>query len=214
MDTKEEKQKIREKVWKLLEERGVARFPFPIRGRIPNFEGSEIAAEKVRKLEEWRKAKVILANPDHAQKKVREFALREGKLLVMASPRLRHGYILIDPKVVKGKESFAATIKGAFKYGKVLKNLLKPDLIITGCVAVDPKSFYRLGKGGGYGDREIRGILEKFGKIPVVTTVHDLQLVEDLPHEEHDTKVDVIVTPTRVLKRPTQPHSQSFSSTS
>ena len=201
MSIKEEKQKIRERIWKLLEAKGVARFPFPIKGRIPNFEGSEIAAKRVRELEEWRRAKVILANPDHAQKKVREFALRDGKILLMASPRLRSGYILINPKDVKGKESFASTIKGAFKYGKALRELIKPDLIITGCVAVDPKSFYRLGKGGGYGDKEIREVAEKFGKVLVITTVHDLQLVEGIPHEEHDEKVDIIVTPTKVLKR-------------
>ncbi|RLG18327.1 hypothetical protein DRN63_01620 [Nanoarchaeota archaeon] len=99
MNVKEEKQKIRERIWKLLEAKGVARFPFPIEGRIPNFEGSEIAAKRVRELGEWRRAKVILANPDHAQKKVREFALRDGKILLMASPRLRSGYILINPKM-------------------------------------------------------------------------------------------------------------------
>ncbi|RLG18328.1 hypothetical protein DRN63_01625 [Nanoarchaeota archaeon] len=92
-------------------------------------------------------------------------------------------------------------MKGAFKYGKALEELIKPDLIVTGCVAVDPKSFYRLGKGGGYGDKEIREVLEKFGRVPVITTVHDLQLVEGIPHEEHDEKVDIIVTPTKVLKR-------------
>lgn len=201
MKIKEEKERIREIVWKLLEEKGVARFPLPARGRIPNFEGSEIAAQKVRELEEWKKAKVVIANPDYAQRKIREFALRDCKLLIMASPKLKRGYILIRPEDTKGKEAFASTIKGAFKFGKPLKELIKPDVIITGCVAVDPKSFYRLGKGGGYGDIEINETFRKFGKVPVITTVHDLQLVDNLPHEEHDTIVDVIVTPTKVLRR-------------
>jgi len=30
MDVKEEKKRLREKIWKILEERKVARFPFPI----------------------------------------------------------------------------------------------------------------------------------------------------------------------------------------
>jgi 5-formyltetrahydrofolate cyclo-ligase len=46
-----EKKRIRERVWKLLEERGVARFPKPVYGRIPNFEGAEAAAELLRRSE-------------------------------------------------------------------------------------------------------------------------------------------------------------------
>jgi 5-formyltetrahydrofolate cyclo-ligase len=83
---KEEKQKLREKIWKLMEEKNVARFPLPCFGRIPNFEGSEKAAEKLKELEEWKNAKIIVANPDAAQQKVRELALKEGKTLIMDSP--------------------------------------------------------------------------------------------------------------------------------
>jgi 5-formyltetrahydrofolate cyclo-ligase len=197
---KEGKQKLREKIWKLMEEKNVARFPLPCFGRIPNFEGSEKAAEKLKELEEWKNAKIILANPDAAQQKVRELALKEGKTLIMASPRLRHGYIKISPEEVKGKEKFASTIRGAFKYGKIVKEVPKPDLIITGCVAVSQKTGYRLGKGHAYGDQEIRMIKDKYGEVPVVTTVHKLQIVDDVPFEPHDTKVDIIVTPERVIR--------------
>jgi len=100
---------------------------------------------------------------------------------------------------IKGKEEIASTIKGAFKCGKKLKELPKPDLIITGCVAVDKKG-WRVGKGSGYGDREIKTFHEKFGFIPVVTTVHDLQIVNKVPHQEFDTKVDYIITPTKIIK--------------
>jgi 5-formyltetrahydrofolate cyclo-ligase len=194
-----EKQKLREKIWKILEEKGVARFPLPLKDRIPNFEGSEKAAKLLTTLPEWKKAKVIFSNPDSAQQPVRELVLKEGKILIMATPRLKKGYLKIDPKEVKGKEKEASTIKGAFKYGKSIKDLPKPDLIITGCVAVD-KEGWRLGKGGGYGDKEIKTFLEKFGKIPVVTTVHELQIIEKVPHDDLDTKVDYIVTPNQIIK--------------
>lgn len=72
-------------------------------------------------------------------------------------------------------------------------------MIVTSCVAVDERG-HRLGKGHGYGDTEIRMIKERFGKIPVVTTVHDLQVVADVPSESHDEGVDVIVTPTRIVR--------------
>jgi len=194
-----EKQKLREKIWKILEEKGVARFPLPLKDRIPNFEGSEKAAKLLTTLPEWKKAKVIFSNPDSAQQPVRELVLKEGKILIMATPRLKKGYLKIDPKEVKGKEKEASTIKGAFKYGKSIKDLPKPDLIITGCVGVD-KEGWRLGKGGGYGDKEIKTFLEKFGKIPVITTVHELQIIEKVPHDDLDTKVDYIVTPNQIIK--------------
>jgi len=195
----EKKQKLREKIWKILEEKKIAKFPLPCFGRIPNFEGAEKAAKLLATLPEWKKAKIIFSNPDSAQRPVRELVLKEGKILIMATPRLKKGYLKIDPREVKGKEKEASTIAGAFKYGKPIKDLPKPDLIVTGCVAVD-KEGWRLGKGGGYGDREIKTFLEKFGKIPVITTVHDLQIVEKVPHNEKDTKLDYIVTPNKIIK--------------
>lgn len=197
MNIKEQKKALREKIWKLLEDKKVARFPFPLRGRIPNFEGSEKAASLIVQLNEWESARIIAANPDFAQRRVRELSLKNNKTLIMASPRLKHGYLEI--KNVKSKEEFASTIAGAFKYGKKLDDVPKPDLIVTGCVAVD-RNGWRLGKGGGYGDKEINRITQKFGKIPIITTVHNLQIVENVPHEEHDTKVDYIITPTKIIK--------------
>ena len=191
------KKVLREKIWKLLQDKNVARFPFPIKDRIPNFEGSEKAANLIQELDEWKNAKIVVTNPDFAQKKVRELILKTNKVLIMASPRLKHGYLEI--KNVKGKEEFASTIGGAFKYGKKLIKLIKPDLIVTGCVAVDRKG-WRLGKGKGYGDKEINKIQKKFGRIPIITTVHDLQIIKEVPHEKHDTKVDYIITPTKIIK--------------
>lgn len=199
--TTKEKAQLRNKIWEILEQKGLALFPFPIRDRIPNFVGSDQAANLVTTLPEWKKAKVIFSNPDYAQKKIREFALKEGKILIMASPRLKHGFLQIDPQEVKGREEFASSIKGAFKYSEPAEaeEMPQPDLIITGCVAVDLKG-WRLGKGGGYGDVEIKRIKDEFGEIPVVTTIHPLQLVETVPHSDHDTKVNIIVTPEKIYR--------------
>jgi 5-formyltetrahydrofolate cyclo-ligase len=118
MGVKTAKRLLREEIWNRLETEGVARFPLPCYGRIPNFAGSEKAAEKVRLLNEWKEARVVFANPDYAQQKVGEFALLDGKVLVMASPKLKHGYVFVDPKDVRGMENFASTTGGVFKYGK------------------------------------------------------------------------------------------------
>jgi 5-formyltetrahydrofolate cyclo-ligase len=201
MEVKTAKKLLRERIWNKLETEGVARFPLPCYGRIPNFVGSGKAAEKIRSLREWNEAEVVFVNPDYAQQKVRGYALLDGKILVMASPRLKHGYVVVDPKEVKGVENFASTIRGAFKYGKTVnaEEIPKPDLIVEGAVAVDVRG-YRLGKGHGYGDMEIGTLKRIFGFIPIVTTVHDIQVVESVPFEEKDERVSIIVTPTKVIR--------------
>jgi len=201
LDIEKAKRLLRETIWTRLESEHVARFPLPCFGRIPNFAGSEKAAEQVRLLPEWRKARVVFVSPDYAQRKVRENALLDGKVLVMASPKLRHGYVVIYPDAVKGFESFSSTIRGAFKYGKAVpvQEMPRPDLIVEGSVAVDMQG-HRLGKGGGYGDVEISTLKAMFGNVPVVTTVHDMQVVDSVPFDRKDEKVCAIVTPTRTIR--------------
>jgi 5-formyltetrahydrofolate cyclo-ligase len=199
MSITSKKQQLREKIWNEMERSGIAAFPLPCRGRIPNFVGAEAAAEKLRKLDEWKKAKTIFVNPDSPQRKIRENALKDGKILIMASPRLKKGFILLKPSNVKGREHFASTIKGAFKFGVETRDFPKPDLIVEGSVAVDVHG-HRLGKGHGYGDVEIKTLKGMFGAIPIATTVHDMQVVEDVPFEEKDEKVSLIVTTTMIIR--------------
>ncbi len=203
-DVKLAKQELRERVWKLMEEKGVSKFP-PPRGRIPNFAGAELAAKKLSDLEEWKVSSTVFVSPDSPQAKVREIALEEGKTLIMATPRLKRGFVLLDGKRLRNPKlvRFASTIRGAMKLGKFFtleEDFSKPSLIVIGCVAVDPKNGYRLGKGGGYGDREVAILTRKFGRIKVATTVHEIQLVDGVPAEKHDSKVDIIVTPERVIR--------------
>jgi 5-formyltetrahydrofolate cyclo-ligase len=205
MDIKAAKKLLREEIWNKLEKNGVARFPLPCYGRIPNFADSEKAADRVKLLKEWKDAKVIFANPDYAQQKVRECALLDGKILVMASPGLKHGYVVINPRDVRGLEKYASTIRGAFKHGKIInaEEIPKPNLIVEGSVAVDLHG-HRLGKGHGYGDIEVSTLKRMFGEIPTLTTVHDMQTVEAVPFEEKDEKVSIIVTPTKVIRTSTR----------
>ena len=119
--------------------------------------------------------------------------------MIVATPRLKKGFMVIYPEKVRGMEMYASTIKGCFKFGKRMDSPIKPDIIVIGSVAVDRKG-NRLGKGGGYGDREIDFFEKEFGKICVATTVHDLQIVRSVPSEKHDKKIDVIVTPNKVIK--------------
>ncbi|MCK4483014.1 5-formyltetrahydrofolate cyclo-ligase [Candidatus Bathyarchaeota archaeon] len=199
MSISSKKQLLREKIWSEMERSRIAVFPLPCRGRIPNFKGAEDAAERLRQLEEWKKAKVVFVNPDSPQRRVRENALKDGKTLLMASPRLKKGFLLIDPAKVKGRERFASTIKGAFRFGGEVQEFPKPDIVVEGSVAVNMHG-HRLGKGHGYGDVEIQTLRKMFGRVLVATTVHDIQIVKEVPFEEKDEKVSIIVTPTRVIR--------------
>ncbi len=202
---REEKTRLRRLIWDLMERRNISRFPRPVHGRIPNFVGAEEAAKRALSLNEWRRALVVKVNPDSPQRPLRELALQEGKKVIMATPRLSQGFIMIDPAIIpKSMLRFASTIKGAFRLGRLLRLTEIPpiDLVITGCVAVDRRG-NRLGKGGGYAEIEY-AILRELGvtdeSTPVITTVHDIQVVGRVPREEHDLTVDVILTPTRTLR--------------
>ena len=202
---KAEKQKIREYVWSLLERKGVARFPRPVYGRIPNFVGAERAAERILKLEEYRSARVVKVSPDFPQRFIRYRCLLDGKILIMPTPRLREGFLLLDPsKIPRRSYERASTIRGAFTFGEKIspESLPRVDLIVMGSVAVTEDGL-RLGKGGGYGELEYVILLE-FGKIdrsvPIATNVHDLQILNDLPRDPHDLTLDVIATPTKLIR--------------
>ncbi len=197
---------LRNSVWRAMEVGGVARFPRPVFGRIPNFVGAEEAASKLVSSELFRKARVVKVNPDSPQRPVREAVLRSGKLLVMPTPRISKGFLLIDPrKLPPSAYAQASTIGGGFRYGREVEpdELPEVDLVVAGSSVV---SVYgeRLGKGEGYSELEY-GILITYRKlspeVPIVTTVHDVQVVEQhIPLEPWDFTVDYIYTPTRSLK--------------
>ena len=199
-----EKAKIREGMWQLLEERRVARFPKPIKGRIPNFVGAERAATRLSELREFQRAKAVFCNPDSPQRGVREAVLKHGKSLMMASPRLRQDLLLLDPGAIP-RRAFreASTIRGAFRWGRrVTPASMTLDLKVTGSVAVSLDGG-RIGKGRGYSDLEY-AILRELGSMdettPVATTVHDLQVVPEIPMEKNDMPTDIIATPTRIIR--------------
>jgi 5-formyltetrahydrofolate cyclo-ligase len=108
-----EKEEVRDRVWSRLEESGEALFP-GARGRIPNFRGAAAAADRLAASPEWRRARVIKCNPDAPQRPVRLRALREGKVVFMAVPRLaeRKCFWKLDPKrLERSALPAAATIR-------------------------------------------------------------------------------------------------------
>ncbi|KAL3504518.1 hypothetical protein ACH5RR_034359 [Cinchona calisaya] len=208
-DPKAWKWVIRKRVWDLMEAQNIAQFPRPVHHRIPNFLGAHIAANKLSELEEFKVGKCVKVNPDTPQKQVRFLTLTAGKKLLTPQPRLRTGFFsivesqMLSPSTLKE----ACTSVGVAKYGRPigLDEKIKVDLIVIGSVAVDPKTGARLGKGEGFAELEY-GMLRYMGAIddstPIVTSVHDEQLVDDIPVEKlliHDVPVDIVCTPTQII---------------
>ncbi|MBD1379002.1 5-formyltetrahydrofolate cyclo-ligase [Metabacillus arenae] len=202
------KDSIREKVWDKMIDEKVGRFPFPIKGRIPNFKGAELAAKQLFSLSIFNDAQVIKVNPDSPQLPVRTQLLKDGKTLLVPTPRLKDGFIQVKPEdVPKGEEKKAASLSHINKYGKVIPLIDLPtiDLIVVGSVAIH-KDGRRLGKGEGYADREY-AILRELGQplVPVVTTIHSTQLVAShIPIDSFDLTVDWIITEKDVIKTGSQ----------
>lgn len=69
-----------------------------------------------------------------------------------------------------------------------------PGLILLPGLAFD-ESGNRLGYGGGYYDKYLKARPD----CACAALAYELQLLEEVPHEEHDKQVEYIVTPERVI---------------
>jgi len=206
------KDALREQIWSLLKRHAAS--PSDPFGHIPDFTGAEQAAERLSELPIWRQAGVVKANPDAAQAPVRLRALRDGKILYMAVPRLIDARcfveLIADELAQRGVDlASAARWQGALDHGRLVafEEMRPIHLVVTGCVAVT-RSGGRTGKGAGFADLEL-GMLRQLNLLrpgtPIVTTVHALQVVEDarLPMQRHDSALDWIITPDEVIETQT-----------
>jgi len=197
-----EKQELRERIWDELEDSGEARFPYPPHGRIPNFNRASKAAEALAASEVWQNANVIKSNPDAPQLPVRRAALRHGKTVYMAVPRLRDEkcFLRLDPEEIDDFKH-ATTIGGSSEVGVQVgpKEMESVDLIVSGSVAVNNEGA-RVGKGEGYSDLEF-AILREFGLVDdattTVSTLHEIQFVEGtkISTTPQDVPIDWVFTP-------------------
>jgi len=203
-----DKDLVRSRIWhKLVDEKvGIGE----VFDKIPQFIGAELAAERLAASDIWKNSRVIKCNPDTAHIAVRLRALQDGKTLYVPVPELvrEQPYLELIPEALKEAGipfSNVVDKDGALKHGRAVNfEEMRPlDLVHVGCVAASP-SGGRAGKGGGFGDLEL-GIFRELGIVspltPIVTCIHDIQLVEDadVPLQPHDSIITVIFTPTQTI---------------
>ncbi|WP_435075725.1 5-formyltetrahydrofolate cyclo-ligase [Halorubrum sp. HHNYT27] len=224
-----DKQAVRDAVWDAFETGDQARFPFPPHGRIPNFAGADAACERLTETAEWAAAETLKCNPDAPQLPVRRAALRAGKTVYVAQPRLRDldPFLRLDPDVIAADAEAtvddATTVSGISTHGTPVPPESVPhvDLVVAGSVAVATDGA-RIGKGEGYSDLEW-GMLRELDAVDdattVATTVHELSVIDgpesavaaegggsasSLPvPDAHDVPLDLIVTPERTIRTET-----------
>jgi 5-formyltetrahydrofolate cyclo-ligase len=200
------KAELRQEVWAAMRAAKVARFPGAA-GRIPNFTGSEAAAERLRAMPAWQAAHALKSNPDSAQLPVRQRALEDGKTVYMAVPRLAETepFFALDPDHLADSPHRAASISGATRSARRVRldELSVVDLVVMGSVAAGADGS-RLGKGGGFADLEF-ALASAAGLIGphtvAITTVHELQVrpAGAIPVTGHDVPVDFVITPERII---------------
>ena len=204
-----QKNKLREEVWSKVDR--FVKGPKPVRGRIPNFEGSRAASEKLVESEEFQNAEVVKVHPSLNAIPLREAVLRSGKsLLVPTLPGHDFLYFLVCPKLVQNKKfNWAAQKKGFNRIGIPLKleDIPKIDMFVAAATVVSSEGC-RAGKGKGYGEVEW-GICSELGVVndstTVATIVHDTQIVSPAKFprhcmEPHDLPVDMIATPSTLIR--------------
>ena len=209
------KEAVRDRVWRLLEREEAV--PTGSYGKIPGFYGAEATAERLAELDLWKQARTVKANPDWAQLPVRIRALKDGKLLYMAVPKMAslQPFFLLDPASLDVPPEQAAEKKGAAQVARRVgvEDMRPIDLVICGSVAVN-RSGARIGKGAGYSDLEVALLIEAglvTDQTVIVAPVHRLQVVdEDIPETDHDFSVDLIVTPDEVIECPNRRRPQGL----
>jgi 5-formyltetrahydrofolate cyclo-ligase len=210
---------IRQQIWARLKDvaKPDTRFDKNFAEVIPDFEGSEIATDRIVAMPAFNDAEFLFITPDNCLVDLRRRLIEMGKPFFMSTYGIYRGFLLIEPGMVpKGAELYAAWLDGMEHFGRPISleevaRRGRIDFLVTGASAVSVDGV-RFGKGHGFFDLEW-GMFTDLGlvdeKTPVVAVVHDYQVVQEKLHPSPtDILVDYIATPGmlhNVERRATRP---------
>jgi len=173
-----------------------------IRENLPKselLEKSDRIKKRLYKMKEFRKAPTILFyvsydNEVYTHDMIKESLSTEKNVIVPITDKENHCLILSKIKAWEDLERGAYSILEPNKNCVNKVSLDKIDLILVPGVVFD-KSGNRIGHGVGYYD----SLLKDSKNACHIGLAFEVQIVDSIPAEEHDMKVDKIVTENRVI---------------
>ena len=159
-------------------------------------EKSSIIKKRLFNLEQFKKSKTVMFfvsfnSEVHTHEIIKE-ALK-NKIVVVPKVEVHD----IEPSIITDFDGLVASGRfGILEPIEVMKIAYKNiDLVLVPGTVFDLNG-HRIGFGLGFYDR----FLQKVSKSVKIGLAFDFQIVDKIPHEEHDVPVDIIVTEERVIK--------------
>lgn len=156
---------------------------------------SEIITTKILNLPEYQKADLCFmyaSMPDEFQtRELLENALKAGKRVCLPYITNKDEKIM-QATLINSLEELVEGTYGILTVDEKNIHIVNPemiDLVLVPAVGFDRQG-YRLGMGGGYYDRYI----VKSTKAKLVGAIYHCQLVDKVVKDEHDIKVDILLT--------------------
>ncbi|MFO7951401.1 MAG: 5-formyltetrahydrofolate cyclo-ligase [Bacillota bacterium] len=191
MSIKEEKSKLRKKIIRLRDELS----PVEI------IRKSQMIGEKLFALPAYCDAAAVMFfltfGSEVDTRPMVEETFRRGKV-ALAPKTLSENRELIPSKILDWDKDLSP---GAYNIPEPKQGALRPyppekiDLLIVPGVAFDSKK-RRLGYGGGYYDRFFERLKED---TPLIALAFELQILSEIPSDQWDRRVDLIITEDRVI---------------
>ena len=159
-------------------------------------EKSEKIEDKLFNLEHFRKSKTIMFFVSfNSEVDTRNMIKKSFQNKTVVVPKVAQHEI--NPSIIIDIDNLIPAGKfGIFEPIEAMKIAYKNiDLVLVPGIAFD-KTGHRIGYGFGYYDK----FLKKVPKAIKIGLCFDFQIVDKIPHEEHDVPVDFVVTEERVLE--------------
>ncbi|KAI8937960.1 hypothetical protein NX059_005642 [Plenodomus lindquistii] len=195
-----------------------SRFCYDFLSFTPDFRRSEAAVVHLSELPCYKNASTILATPDNSLEGLRYRALQDGKKVLVATYRLRRGFILLDPTRIEEMEwRYAACLDGMEKPGagrtmsmaQLRDEGVTADMCAIGALALNKQGVI-IWEGQSLFEVQwamLQDIGVLIGNAPVACVVHGCQVVDEnalgeerfVPNKKGEVQCDFIVTPEHVL---------------
>lgn len=195
-----------------------SRFDFDFLSFTPDFRDSLSAIERVVGLPCYQSSKTLLVTSDNSLEQFRHRALKDGKTLLVATYRLRRGFVLLNPtQISEGKYALAACLDGMEKPGlgrslslAELRENSSIDLCVIGGLAFN-RDGVTIWEGHALFEVQwalLQDIKCLVATTPVIAVAHTCQVVDEQqlgvdvikPNKAGEVQCDFVATPDQVYK--------------